>query len=169
MQWLKDNSFSVVMVILWPFLMLMYVPVMAWLKIAPSIPGTKANMVARLKGGWHPEWSKVCQIWSTSQSVCAGPIGPSAHLTPEYLLLNVIAGDSRISTEDIFNAISVSNATLSAYCIIALTYRDEYNLLNTLPIEILQSPETICVRLGCPVSLTTLGEFATTRLSQPSD
>lgn len=149
----------VFLVLAYPFAVIVFCSHWCWEFVAKYIPGSRLNFKNKIESGLHPDFSKTCRIWAKAKTVNTSLTGPSGYSTLEHLLVKVVADDPDIQSVDLMDAAKSPNAILSAYCILTLTYRNEYDLLETLPINIKESKAQIRLRGGCFGWGKTLGEF----------
>jgi len=145
--------------LIWPLAVVAIGSYASWLFLARYIPGTRANFKANLERGWRPDWPTICRLWSKARKVYAGPIGAGAEITPEWMLVRLLAEDHEISSADIRQAITPSDVLVSAYCVLALEYRGEHELLATLSNDVTESTAVFQQQSGCFGCHLPLGEF----------
>jgi hypothetical protein len=151
-----------------PFVFLSFLAFITSNAAARHIPGTRANFLARLEGGWTPDWPAIRRLWSRAKAVNDGPVGAGAVLTPEYLAFKQVwMHPATVTGSELRQAIGTSTTLLDAYCILALDYRDERELLMDLPREITESKRRFRVRHGCFGVEQSLGEFLAFHASAP--
>lgn len=132
-----------------PFLFLLLLVRLAFNYTTQFIPGTRSNLLKKFQTGWQPNFDHACRIWSRANCCFEGPVGYSAIITPEYLLVQIITQDITIDSGKILRAIDWRLPMLAAYCITVLENRGEITLLNKLPDDIAKSRAPIQSQCGC--------------------
>jgi hypothetical protein len=162
-KWYKPLRLGLVFVfyiIIWPFVMIGFGIISLYYLAATFILNTKANLKARMMRGWMPDWAVIQKVWSKAPRVYAGLIGPNAEMTTEYLMLTKLSEDNSIPSTEIRKGIDNRNPILTAYCILALLYRHEKEMLASLPTQVFESDEQLEYQVGCLVQQCTLREFS---------
>jgi|GEM_PF-4433300 hypothetical protein len=156
---LRNIPLFVCAFLIWPFVILSRAGLALANIVLRVVPGTRSNFRAKLGRGWRPAWPMIQRLWSKAKSVDHGSIGPNAKLTIESIVLMQVIEDGRTSSSTIQLAITPTKPTLSAYCILALSYRREFFLLSNLPSEVVQSDGEFEYRAGCVSLHETVGNF----------
>jgi hypothetical protein len=149
----------VFLVVIWPFFLLEFCIMSLYFMAATFVPNTKANLKARMMRGWMPDWAIIQKVWSKAPRVYAGPIGPGAEMSTEYLILKKLSEDRSVPSTEIRKGIDSKNPILAAYSMLALLYRGEREILTSLPTNVFESDEQLEYQVGCLVGRCTLREF----------
>lgn len=165
-EWTELTLTLPLLLVILPFAMLRRG--LGWLykEVSRFVPGSKENLKTRMLGGWTADWLTIKRVWSSAPAVFNGPVGGSAEITLEYLMLRQVSQDHTIASFEIAEAIDGSFPVLSAYCILALSERGEDEVLASLPPESLESDATFRLRAGCLGARQTLREFCKRRVPQ---
>lgn len=154
------------LLIVGPFLFVFLACRLAGDYVAKYTPGTRANLLAKLQQGWQPDWQTAKRCWSRAKTCFQGPVGYSAMVTPEFLLIKDVASNPSISTEEIFSEISVKQPMVAAYCIVTLVYRQEAKLLRKVHREVFESKAPIRSQYSCIAVETELGKLLEARIAE---
>jgi len=133
----------------WPFLALMGGSVMLWNLASAWVPGTRGYLTRRVANGWNPDWLLVTKIWGNAPCLYKGPIGPSAGLTLEYLLLQRLAHNLTIPSSVVVESLDARAPMRTAYCVELLSMRDDRAILDVLPAEIMKVSRSVQTQVGC--------------------
>jgi hypothetical protein len=165
---LLDATALVGCIVIWPFVALAFGACALAHGAAGCIPGTRANLRARMDRGWMPEWPVIRRVWSKSRRVYAGPVGPVAEITLPYLMVRRLSQNDSVPSAQLQQAIGPGKPVLSAYCILVLAYRGEKELLCSLPRDVVQSDEEFEWQHGCFADRIRLSDFLRSPPTDPA-
>jgi hypothetical protein len=103
-------------------------------------------------------------LWSVSDRIYIGPVGPSASVHPEVLAYNHVVADAEISDRNLYEHLSHDNPWIVGYCFEALLARRS-PLLKSLPTSLRSRTELVGMGFTCFFSKSPLCDYVVARLS----
>jgi hypothetical protein len=105
------------------------------------------------------------RLWSLSNLIYIGPIGPSAKRLPEAAAYKQIADDTKIREEELFGLLGHESPTVAGYALELLIRRGSERVPEAVS-ALRGRAEEVSLGLGCVVCFQPLRTYAVNRIQE---
>lgn len=121
------------------------------------------QMKRALQSGRRVSISEATRLWSLSDTIYIGPVGPSARILPECEIFRRLAGETDVEDNEIRGLLQHKSPSVAGYGLELLIRRKSGNLQDAVN-ALAERREKVTMGLTCFVCYSPLCEYAANRI-----